>query len=186
MGSVIMFNLVSLDGYFEGINHDIRWHQVDEEFNQFSIQQLKKAEGLIFGRLTYQLMANYWPKKQAIESDPIVAGLMNSLPKYVFSKTLKRVEWNNSQLMQGTAEEALIRLKNQSAKDLFIFGSANLSGVFTKKGLIDEYRLMVNPIVLGNGTPLFKDNSGWLKMKLLRTKIFGNGNILLSYQAEGK
>lgn len=182
MRKVIMFNLITLDGYFAGLSGDISWHQVDEEFNEYSVQQLQTSGGLIFGRITYQLMANYWPMKQAKDDDPIVAELMNSLPKYVFSRTLKLVEWNNTQLMRGDAVEEMKVLKQQPGKDLFIFGSANLSQAFIQNRLIDEFRIMINPIILGDGTPLFINNGEYLKMKLINRKTFENGNILLDYQ----
>jgi dihydrofolate reductase len=182
-----MFNLITLDGYFEGTNKwDIAWHQVDDEFNEFSIDQLNKAGGLIFGRITYQGMANYWPTSNAIRDDPKVAGLMNSIPKYVFSNTLEKADWNNTQIMKGDAVVELNKLRQQNGKDLFIFGSADLSSTFTKNNLIDEYRIIVNPIVLGAGNPLFKNNGDMLKLKLLSMKPFRNGNVLLYYQPNGK
>lgn len=184
MSKVIMFNLVTLDGYFEGPNHDISWHQVDDEFNQFAINQLNSAGGLIFGRVTYQLMAAYWPTPLAVKNDPVVAGKMNSMPKYVFSKTLETVDWTNSHLVKGDAVIELNKLKHQHDKDLFIFGSANLSSTFTKNGSIDEYRIFVNPIALGAGNPLFKQTGQMLKLKLLNTISFRNGNVLLYYQPD--
>ncbi len=187
MRKVVMFNLITLDGYFEGVNKwDIGWHQVDDEFNEFSIEQLSQCGGLIFGRVTFQGMVSYWPTPTAIKNDPIVAGKMNSIPKFVFSKTLETADWNNTQLIKGDAVEELKKLKQQSGKDLFIFGSANLSSTFTRNGLIDEYRIMVNPIVLGAGTPLFIGKNEMLKMKLLNIKSFRNGNVLLYYQPDGK
>jgi dihydrofolate reductase len=187
MRKVIMFNLITVDGYFEGPNKwDIGWHQVDDEFNDFSIEQLDKAGGLIFGRVTYQGMASYWPMPAALKDDPIVAGKMNSILKYVFSKTLDKVDWSNSLLINGEAVQELTRIKNEPGKDLLLFGSADLARTFTKNNLIDEYRLMVNPVVLGKGNPLFTENGSRLKFKLFDTKIFRNGNVLLSYQREVK
>jgi dihydrofolate reductase len=180
---VIMFNLITLDGYFEGPNKwDIGWHQVDDEFNDFSIEQLDKAGGLIFGRVTYQGMANYWPTAAALKDDPIVAGKMNSIQKYVFSKTLDKLDWSNSLLIKGDAVSEMTRIKNEPGKDLLLFGSADLAKTFTKNNLIDEYRLIVNPVVLGRGNPLFTEIGSTLKFKLIGTKIFHNGNVLLSYQ----
>jgi dihydrofolate reductase len=185
MRKAIMFNLITVDGFFEGLNKwDIGWHQVDQEFNQFASDQLKQAGGLVFGRVTYQGMAFYWPTPEAIQNDPIIAGLMNSIPKYVFSKTLDKLEWNNSQVMKGEAAAELKKLKEQTGKDLLIFGSANLSSTFTKNGLIDEYRLMVNPIVLGKGGPVFDGNTEMLKFELADLKTFKNGNILLYYRPD--
>ncbi len=183
MRKVVMFNLITLDGYFEGTNKwDLSWHQVDDEFNEFSIEQLNKAGGLIFGRVTYQGMASYWASPNAIRDDPQVAGLMNSIQKYVFSNTLDKSEWNNTKLLKGDGAAELRKLRLQDGKDLFIFGSADLSSTFIKNNLIDEYRLIVNPIVLGAGNPLFKNSGEMLKLKLLNTKSFRNGNILLYYQ----
>jgi dihydrofolate reductase len=186
MRKVIMFNLITLDGFFEGTkNWDIAWHQVDDEFNEFSIEQLDQAGGLIFGRVTYQGMADYWSSPEAIKNDPIVAGKMNAIRKYVFSKTLDEVDWTNTQLIKGDAVQELKRLKSLGENNLLLFGSADLALTFTRNNLIDEYRLMVNPIILGEGRSLFAANGGTLKFKLLDTKVFHNGNVLLSYQREG-
>ena len=187
MRKVIMFNLISLDGYFEGPGKwDLEWHQVDEEFNQFAIQQLSQAGGLIFGRVTYQGMAYYWSSPATLENDPIMADKMNSINKYVFSKTLEKADWNNTQLIKGDATGELSKLKQQPERDLLLFGSAELASLFTRNGLIDEYHLMLNPVVLGRGGPLFKVNDGRLKFRLLSTRAFTNGNLLLYYQPDGK
>ena len=183
MRKAIMFNLITVDGFFEGVNKwDIGWHRVDEEFNQFAADQLNRAGGLIFGRVTYQGMASYWPTPNGVKDDPIIAGLMNSIPKYVFSRTLDKLEWSNSQLLKGDALSELKKLKEQPGKDLYIFGSANLSSTFTKNGLIDEYRLMVNPVVLGRGGPVFDGNTEPIKLELMDLKTFRNGNVLLYYR----
>ena len=182
MRKVIMFNMISPDGYFEGPDRDINWHQVDEEFNDFALEQLSSADGLVFGRITYQLMASFWPTPAGLEGEPATASWMNSLPKYVFSKTLEKVGWNNTQLISGEAVEMLKKLKQETGKDLFIFGSADLAATFTKHSLIDEYRLMVNPVVLGAGVPMFKDTEEMIKLTLIHMKVFRNGNALLSYQ----
>lgn len=185
MRKVIMFNLISLDGLFEGPDKwDLGWHQVDEEFNQFAIQQLDQADGLIFGRLTYQGMASYWTSPAALENDPMVADKMNSIPKYVFSKTLDQADWNNTQLIKGDAASELSKIKQQPGRDLLLFGSAELASLFTNNDLIDEYRLMLNPVVLGKGGALFKLNDGMLKFRLLGTRAFKNGNLLLYYQPD--
>jgi dihydrofolate reductase len=158
---------------------------VDDEFNEFDLAA-DKAGGLIFGRVTYQGMASYWQSPEALKDDPEVAKRMNLIAKYVFSKMLEQVDWSNSQLINGEAVKELTRIKSEPGKDLFLFGSADLARTFTRNNLIDEYRLMVNPIVLGKGNPLFIDNGSMLKFKLLDTKTFGNGNVLLSYQQEAK
>ncbi len=182
MSKVILFNLITLDGYFEGPNKwDLAWHQVDDEFNEFAIDQLNKADGLIFGRVTYQGMASYWSTAAALQDDPVVAKKMNSIRKYVFSRSLNHVDWSNSVLLKGDAVEEFKKIKAGSGKDLFIFGSANLTATFIKAQLIDEYRLMINPIILGTGNSMFPENDGTLKLKLLNSRSFRNGNVLLYY-----
>jgi len=182
MRKVILFNMVTLDGFFEGPNGEIDWHNADEEFNEFAVDQVKSADGLIFGRVTYELMASYWPTPAAQADDPIVAEKMNTMPKIVFSRTLKTVEWNNTRLVKGDTVKEISELKQQPGKDLLIFGSADLASTLTNLGLIDEYRIMVNPVVLGKGKPLFKDIKGKLNLRLLRTRNFSNGNVLLYYE----
>jgi dihydrofolate reductase len=176
---------MTLDGYFEGLNKDISWHNVDSEFNDFAVYQLNHASLLIFGRVTYELMAAYWPTKEAIEDDPVVAGKMNSLPKIVFSHSLTKVNWANTQLIKNNIEEECRRRKRESTKDIYIFGSAELSSALDRLELIDEYRIIINPVILGAGTPLFKSTDEPRKLKLIKTRIFNSGNVLLYYEREG-
>lgn len=182
MRKVILFMMVTLDGFFEGANGDINWHNVDEEFNEFAIAQLDTIDTLLFGRVTYQGMASYWPTPDAITDDPIVAHKMNSLPKVVFSKTLDKAEWQNTRLVKDHIADEITKMKQQPGKDIFIFGSSDLTVSLAKLGLVDEYRIMVNPVVLGNGTPLLKGINDSLHLKLLKTKVFRSGNVLLYYQ----
>lgn len=184
MRKVFLFMMVSLDGYFEGAGRDISWHNVDEEFNEFAIQQLDEVDMLLFGRVTYEMMASFWPTQFAIENDPIVAQKMNSIPKLVFSTTLERADWENSRLVKERVAEEVSRLKQQEGSDLAIFGSAALATSLLDLGLLDELRLMVNPVVLGSGNPLFKGIHERLNLKLLKTREFRSGNVLLYYQPE--
>lgn len=174
--------MVSLDGFFEGRNRELDWHNVDEEFNEYAIGLLNSVDTLIFGRVTYQLMAGYWPTESAIADDPIIAGKMNSLSKIVFSKTLEKVEWNNTRLAKGNIQEEISGLKQKPGRDIVIFGSSDLALSLIQSRLIDEYRIIVNPVVLGNGKSLFKGINSRLKLKLLKTKTFRSGSVLLYYQ----
>jgi dihydrofolate reductase len=174
--------MVTLDGFFEGPNQDISWHNVGEEFNEFAIEQLKGVDTLLFGRVTYEGMASFWPTRFAKENDPVVAGLMNSTPKIVFSRTLERADWENTRLVKENVAEEVSQLKQQPGKDIAIFGSANLTASLLQMGLVDELRLMVNPIILGSGTPVFKGVHEKLNLKLLRAQTFRSGNVLLCYQ----
>ncbi len=184
MRKVFLFDMMSLDGFVAGIDGNINWHNVDDEFNQFAIQQLGEAGGLIFGRVTYEMMASYWPSPQALQDDPVVANAMNSLPKWVVSRTLDRADYQNTTLVKTDPVEAITQLKQQPGKDLFVFGSAKLSAVLIQHNLIDEYRIMINPVVLGSGIPLFQGVKEPLCLKLVNSRPFANGNILLYYQPE--
>ncbi len=175
--------MTTLDGFFEGRNNDISWHNVDEEFNEFAVEQLQTTDILLFGRVTYELMARYWPTPTALKNDPIVAEKMNSISKIVFSRTLEKAEWNNTRLVAKNIGEEVSKLKQQTGKDIAIFGSADLASTFMQLGLVDEYRIMVNPVVLGSGTPLFNNIHEKIHLKLLKTKTFRSGNILLYYES---
>ena len=181
MRKVIFFMLTSLDGFYEGPNKDINWHHVDEEFNEFAIAQLGTVDMLLFGRVTYEGMASYWPTQIAVTNDPVVAGKMNSLPKIVFSKTMSSAQWQNTRLIKDHFVEEITKLKQQPGKDLIIFGSSDLAVTFIENGLIDEYRIMINPVALGHGKTLFQGLKDKLELKLIKTKTFGSGNVLLYY-----
>ncbi|MCL4487521.1 MAG: dihydrofolate reductase family protein, partial [Chloroflexi bacterium] len=178
------FNMVTVDGYFEGASWEIDWHRVDAEFNDFAVAQLHATGALLFGRVTYQGMASYWPTPAAIESDPEVAGLMNDMPKIVFSKTMEKAEWNNSRFVRDHIAEEVSKLKGQPGGDLGVFGSANLLSTLIQMDLVDEHRVIVNPVVLGHGSPLFKTSKDRLPLRLVKSRTFGNGNVLLCYEPE--
>jgi dihydrofolate reductase len=177
MARLIMWNLMTLDGFVEGPNRDISWHfdVWGEELEQLSIEQLNSAGGLLFGRVTYELMAKHWPGATGE-----VADFMNAAPKFVFSRTLTKSDWNNARLYGGDVEKTVARLKSDSAKDIFLFGSADLAASLTPHGLIDEFRIAVNPIVLGGGTPLFRQGER-IKLKLLDSRALSSGIVILRY-----
>ncbi len=184
MRKVLLFMLVTLDGYFEGPHGELDWHNVDEEFNEFARDQLNSVGVLLFGRRTYELMARYWPTPSATTNDPIIAKKMNAMPKIVFSTTLENAEWNNTRLIKANIAEEISKLKQQPGKDLIIFGSSNLAVSLIQMDLIDEYRIMVNPVVLGNGKPLFKGINDKRNLKLSKTKTFDSGNVLMYYRPD--
>ena len=182
MRKLFAFNLISLDGFFEGPDQDINWHNVDEEFNEFAIEQTSAVGALLFGRVTYQLMESYWPTADALKNDPAIAGIMNSVPKLVFSRTLEKAEWNNTRIVKENIEQEILNLKKQPGKDLAVFGSANLLSALVQMDLVDEHRVMVNPVLLGNGNPLFKSMEARVNLRLLKSRTFKSGNILLYYE----
>lgn len=177
--------LTSLDGYFEGSAGDLSWHNVDEEFNEFAVEQLNAAGTLLFGRVTYQLMASYWPTPSAKTNDPVVAEKMNTTPKLVFSNLLEKANWQNTGLIKDDFVGEMQKLRQQSSKDMLILGSSDLAVTFIEHGLIDEFRVMVNPLVLGDGKSLFKAIKRKLTLKLIKTRVFKNGNVLLYYEPMG-
>ncbi|HQT44688.1 MAG TPA: dihydrofolate reductase family protein [Candidatus Micrarchaeota archaeon] len=183
MRKLIFQMMVSLDGYFEGPNRELDWHGpvVDKEYNEYAAEFLDSIDTFVFGRVTYELMAGYWPTPLALKDDPIIASKMNSLKKIVFSRTLEKAEWNNSRLVRENPAAEIWRLKNLPGKDMAIFGSSDLSLPLIDNGLIDEYRIMVNPIVLGAGKPLFKGIKNRLKLELVGTRVFGSGLVVLFY-----
>jgi dihydrofolate reductase len=179
MRRLIMWNMVTLDGYFEGSKSwDIGWHELGwgEELERLSIEQTGAADMILFGRVTYEGMAAYWPSATGE-----VADIVNAIPKVVFSKTLARADWNNTRLVSGDAGQEVLRLKQQPGKELLIFGSAQLTASLMRAGLIDEYRLGLNPVVLGAGRPLFQSEAGGMKMKLLEARALQTGCVLLRY-----
>ncbi len=181
MRKVLFFMLTSLDGYFEGPNQDINWHNVDAEFNEFAVQQLDASDLLVFGRVTYEGMAAYWPTSKAIDDDPTVAQRMNLIAKIVCSRSLAVATWANTRLIKKDAAAELRRLKQQPGKDIGLLGSADLAASLIPEGLIDEYRVIVNPVVLGKGASLFHLVPGRLSLKLMQSTEFRSGNVLLVY-----
>ena len=173
--------MISLDGFFEGPGREIDWHNVDEEFNETAAEFLDSVDTLIFGRITYELMAGYWPTEQALTDDPVIAGKMNSLNKIVFSRSLEKAEWNNTRLIRNNIVEEVIRLKAEPGKNIAIFGSSDLALTFIPSGVIDELRIIVNPVILGKGKTLLTGLDTRLTLNLLETRTFKSGNVLLSY-----
>lgn len=184
MRKLFLFMLTSLDGYFEDERQSLDWHNVDLVFERFAIEQLSKVDVLLFGRKTYEMMAAYWPTQAAISSDPITAERMNSLPKLVFSKSLKSVAWQNSRIVHNNEIGEVINLKQSEGGDIAVFGSSDLGVTLLKAGLLDEIRVLVNPLLLGAGKSLFSGLEGRVKLTLLNTRTFGNGNVLLTYRPE--
>lgn len=179
-----MWNVITLDGYFEGKqNWDLSFHNLvwGQELEKLSFEQLQSADYLIFGRVTYEGMAAYWTNVKAEREEQVVAKLMNSIPKIVFSKTLKSAEWNNTTIVNENAEEAIMALKKQNGKDMYVFGSANLSETFINANLFDEYRICIAPAILGSGRPLFRQGIGALNLSLMSTQQLLTGGVVLKY-----
>jgi len=182
MRRLTVFNLMTLDGYIAGQAGDISWHNVDEEFQELAIAASNSGNTLLFGRVTYELMARFWPTEEAIRTDPLVAAGMNKAEKIVFSRTLDRADWNNTRLVKDGMVAEVRRLKQGAGKDLTVLGSGSIVAQLAQEGLIDEYEVLLNPVVLGKGKTMFEGVKDRFSLKLKKTRVFGNGNVLLTYE----
>jgi dihydrofolate reductase len=176
------FIVMTLDGFYEGPNGEFDWPNVDQEFNEFSIEQIHDTDLLLFGRRTYEGMAAYWPTPAAQQDDPQVAELMNTMPKMVVSTTLASADWNNTTVVRGNVAEEITKLQQQPGKSIAIFGSPTLTASLIEMGLLDELRVMVNPIILGDGHSLLRTARDRLRVELRQTRTFSSGNVLLTYR----
>jgi dihydrofolate reductase len=185
MPRLVAFNSVTLDGYFAGPKGDLSWahnDRNDPEWDDFVAENASTGGQLLFGRITYELMASYWPTPQAMESYPAVAEGMNRLPKVVFSRTLEKVSWSNTRLLKGGLAEEVRKMKKGPGDDITILGSGSLIMQLAQEALIDEYQVVVNPIALGAGRTMFDGIKEKLPLKRTRMRAFENGNVLLCYE----
>ena len=180
MSKLIMWNFITLDGYFEGEkNWDLAFHELvwGPELERISLEQLHNAAYLLFGRVTYEGMAAYWKTEKGE-----IADLMNALPKVVCSRTLNTADWNNSILFKENVGSEIAKLKANSNKDLYVFGSANLSETLIKENLIDEYKIGVAPVILGKGRRFFSTELPERKLSLISTEPLQTGGVILKYR----
>lgn len=183
MRRLVVFNQVSLDGYFVDADGDMSWaHKQDAEWNAFTAENATGGGALVFGRVTYEMMASFWPTPQALQNMQIVAQRMNQMPKVVFSRTLTDASWNNTTVVKDNIAAEMRRMKNEPGPNMTILGSGTIVSQFAQERLIDEYQIVVNPIVLGQGRTLFEGIGKRLYLKLTKSRTFANGNILLSYR----
>jgi dihydrofolate reductase len=185
MRKLIVFNTVSLDGYFVDMNGDMSWAHnpvPDAEWNAFVSGNASGDGGqLLFGRITYDMMASYWPTPAALAQNPAVAEGMNKLSKVVFSRTLDKALWNNTQLVKDDIAVAVYTMKQAPGSDMVILGSGSIVSQLTQAGLIDEYQFVVAPVALGSGRTMFDGIKHKLNLKLIKTQAFSNGNVVLCY-----
>jgi dihydrofolate reductase len=180
-----VFNNVSLDGYFVDAHGDMHWayrDKPDAQWNAFVTGNASGEGELLFGRITYELMASYWPTPLAKQNMPAVAEGMNKMLKIVFSRTLDKVTWNNTKLIRGDLATEVRKLKQETGPDIVILGSGSIVSQLAREGLIDEFQIVVNPIVLGNGRTMFNGVTQRPTLKLTRSRTFGNGNVVLNYE----
>jgi dihydrofolate reductase len=178
---VFSFLMTSLDGYHATPEGDLDWHNVDQEFNDFAAEQIDQADTLLFGRKTYLGMAEFWQSPTALEVDPGMAARMNSYQKVVVSRTLASADWGPARLISSDVPGELAKIKAQPGKDIALMGSSELASSLLAADVLDELRVMVNPVILGSGQPCFSgaDRAG---LKLTAVREFRSGNVLLTYR----
>lgn len=180
MRKVVLSMMVSADGYIEGPNDDLTWHVWDDEMSEYMMGFFDTVDTFLYGRKSYELMIEYWPSQTGEFAD-----IMNETPKLVFSRSLNDVEWNSELIKENVADEVRQRKKSHEdgRKNMVLFAGADIASTFIEHDLIDEYRLIINPVVLGNGTPLFKDVKKRLSLNLVQITSFQCGNTLLCYES---
>lgn len=180
MRKIIVSNFVSLDGFIAGPRGEIDWFVWNDETAAVSKELLGSIDTILFGRVTYELMADFWPT--ATTEDPVITAAMNNLAKIVFSWTLPTVSWQNAQLASTNLADAIMALKRRPGKDMAIFGSGSIVAKLTQLRLIDEYRLFVNPVLLGSGKVQFSVLEKQLDLTLLESRTFATGVVMLQYR----
>ncbi|MBL1092566.1 MULTISPECIES: dihydrofolate reductase family protein [Streptomyces] len=188
MRKIVLMMSMSLDGFIEGPDHDIDWHVVDDELHQYFNDQVRTMGGLLSGRVTHELMAGYWPTAdagpEASGPEAEFAGIWREIPKFVFSRTLERADWNTTIVREVTVER-IRELTAQPGGDLALSG-AHLAASFLRLDLVDAYHLCIHPVLIGRGTPLFPDADTRTRLELTGTRTFGNGVVLLRYTRNGR
>jgi dihydrofolate reductase len=183
MQKLMAFNSITLDGYFTGQDGDMSWaHKDDPEWREFTAGNAGGGGTLLFGRITYEMMASFWPTPQAKQQFPKVAEGMNRHPKVVFSRTLDKASWSNTRLVKSDIAGEVRRMKQEDGPGLVILGSGTIIAQLTQEGLIDEYQVVVNPIVIGKGRTMFEGVAPKVDLKLTSERRFTNGNVLLTYE----
>ncbi|MBA4863715.1 dihydrofolate reductase family protein [Streptomyces sp. PSKA54] len=184
MRKIVLMTQVSLDGFIEGPDREIDWHMVDDELHSHFNEQLRPMGAFLSGRVTYELMAEFWPTADSDPSStgPMVefAGIWRDMPKIVYSRTLERADWNTT-IVRDVVDDEVMALKAQPGGDLAL-GGADLAAAFMERDLIDEYRIYVHPVLIGRGKPLFQGTDTMTRLRLLETRTFGNGVVLLRHQ----
>jgi dihydrofolate reductase len=184
MRRLMVFENVTMDGYFTDAKGDMSWaHQGSSpDWEAFTTENAKGGGEMLFGRITYDLMKSYWPTPAAAKDNPVVAEQMNSLPKVVFSKSLDKASWSNTKVVKGDLAAEVRRMKKEPGRDMVIMGSGTIVSQLAPAGVIDEYQVVVHPLVLGKGRTLFEGVTDRLAFKVASTRTFSNGNVLLSYE----
>jgi len=187
MRKVIAAEFVTLDGLMSDVGDTMEWTlaSFNDEMARAIADQQAATDTILMGRVTYDIMAGYWPTEHAAEEDPGLVNHMNETPKVIFSRTLEQANWNNTTVVRDDIEGEVRRLKVLPGKNIALLGSASIVAQLANAGLIDEYQLLLNPVVLGRGKPLFGDTVSQQDLKLVKAETFTNGVLALTYQPVG-
>ncbi|MFF3329072.1 dihydrofolate reductase family protein [Streptomyces sp. NPDC002888] len=188
MRNIILMMSVSLDGFIEGPDRDISWHRVDDALHQHMNDTIRPLGGLLHGRVTYELMADFWP---TADQDPAASAVVAEFaeiwrekPKIVYSRTLQHADWNTT-IVRDVVPEEVRALKEQPGGDLAL-GGADIAAAFLRHDLVDEFRVYVHPVLVGDGKPLFPRTSTPTSLRLAQSRTFGNGVVLLRYERSNR
>lgn len=185
MRKISSFTNVTLNGFFADAKSDMSWaHKAptDTEWNEFTAANASGGGALLFGRITYDMMASFWPTPMAAQMMPEVAKGMNAMPKYVASRTMQKADWQNTTVLHGDLITAVRKLKSEPGDDIAILGSGTIVAQLADAGLIDTFQIAVAPIVLGDGKTLFDGVKNRLNLKLTDSRTFKNGSVVLWYE----
>ena len=183
MVKLIAFEQISLDGFFADAQGDMNWaHKSDPEWNAFAAENARGGGTLMFGRVTFEMMASFWPTPAARRMAPVVAERMNTMPKVVFSRTIQSSTWSNTEVVCDDMLGRVRALKRESKEGIAIMGSGSIVMQLAEAGLIDEFQFVIDPIALGSGRTLFAGISRQIAMKRLAARTFENGNVVLTYE----
>lgn len=188
MRKVILLEHTSLDGYLAGNDGDMEWIRVDDETWDYVHPVIDAADTVIWGRVTYQMMEGYWPtaadRPDATRHDVHHGRWLRDATKIVLSRSLTESSWPGTRILSGEPRDVVASLQREQGKNILVIGSASVARSFIRSGVIDEYRLTINPVLLGQGTPLFPSESSKADLKLVSSKVLASGVVALHYESQ--
>lgn len=182
MRKLSVFNFITLNGFYKAPGGDISWHRHGAEENEYSADSLQADNILLFGRVTYEMMAGFWPTPMAVEMDAATAKGMNNAEKIVFSRTLTTADWENTTIINDDPATAVRKMKETPGRNMTLLGSGSIVTQLAAAGLIDNYQIMIDPVAIGQGTSIFNGLDQPLNLQLINSRVFKSGTILLDYR----
>jgi dihydrofolate reductase len=180
MATLSVFNFMTLNGFYKGADGGIQWHRHGAEESDYAKEGANSGSTLLFGRRTYEMMASFWPTPMAAQMQPEMANGMNASPKIVFSRTLKNASWQNTRIVATDPAAEIVRMKKEG-RDMTILGSGSIVTLCAEQGLVDEYKFMIDPVLIGNGTSVARSLTRTVDLVLTSTRTFTSGVVLLTY-----